>query len=173
MQSFDHLGSKIFQPVANGGTVPELGMFLTNAGNLGFAIDGELVFEIDADGSIIPGNLAALVQALKAYYAVEPPPPTIVTAGTTTVMSVSQYEIQINKTISANHTVTLPPTPIAGQRARVSDGKGDLVYPTVTLTVQGAAGATINGQATHVMQGAWSCTEYRYSGTQWNIVSRV
>jgi hypothetical protein len=173
MQTFDYLGSKIFRPVANGGEVPELGFFLTLDGNLGFAIDGVLVFEIDADGSIIPGNLAAFVEALKPYYAVEPPAPNIVEDGVATVMAVSEYEVQINKTISASHTVTLPPSPIAGQIARVSDGKGDLLYGAITITVQGDAGATINNQANHVLDGAWGCATYRWSGTQWNIVGLV
>lgn len=173
MQTFDRLASKVFRPVANGGKVPRLGMFMTTQGNIGFAIAGVNVFEIDADGSIIPGNMAALVLALQPYYAVEPPAPTIVAAGVATVMVASQFEVVINKAVSANHTVTLPPNPVAGQIARVSDGKGDLAFGGVTLTVQGAAGKTINGQASHVMDYAWACATYRYNGTQWNIVGLV
>lgn len=166
MQTFDFLGAKIFFPVANGGKVPELGMYLTAAGNIAFAIGGVKVFEIDADGSIIPGNLAALVLALQPYYAVEPPEPVKFTA-TPHVMVASQYEAV--KNVAGSAAVTLPPNPVKGQIARVGDIVGDLLYNTVSLTVTAAAG-TINGQASHVMYGARQHTTYRYNGTEWNIV---
>lgn len=173
MQKFDHLGSKIFTPIDNGGEVPKLGMFLTGTGAIGFAIGGVSIFVMNADGSFIPGDLAALVEALQPYYALLAPVPQIVTAGTATVMVASQFEVQIHKAASASHTVTLPPSPVSGQIVRVSDGKGDLAAGGVTITVQGAAGVTINGQATHVMDYAWGCATYRFAGTQWNIVGLV
>lgn len=173
MQSFDHLGSKIFQPLANGGAVPELGMFLTSTGNIGIAIGGQLVCEIDADGSIIPGNLAALVLLLQPYYAVLPPPPTLLPGIPTTnyAMAVSEFEVSCTFN-SANRTITLPPAPVPGQHARVGDGSG-IVLGGVAITVQGADGVLINGQATHVIDYIWGCATYRYSGDQWNIVGLV
>lgn len=170
MQTFDFLGSKIFFPVANGGKVPELGMYLTLAGNIAFAIAGVKVFEIDADGSIIPGNMSALVLALQPYYAVEPPQP-VEFVTTPHVMIASEYEAV--KNVAGSAAVTLPPNPIKGQIARVGDIFGDLVFDTINITVTAGAGSgagTINGQAQHVMWGARQHTTYRYNGTEWNIV---
>lgn len=173
MQKFDHLGTKILTPIDNGGEVPKLGMFLTSAGNIGFAINGTQVFEMNADGSFTPGNISALVELLQAYYAVLAPAPQVIISGTTHPMAQSQFEIQLNKTVSSNSIVILPNNPIAGQIARVSDGKGDLSQGGFTITVEGKNGATINGQATHVIDYAWGCATYRWDSTQWNIVGLV
>lgn len=170
MQEFDALASKVFCPTNRGGTVPKLGMYLAENGDLCFSIAGVLMFRIDASGAIIPTNLAALVVALKAYYAVEPPAPTIVTAGVTTVMGASQYEVIIKKGVSGAHAVTLPPAPVPGQIARVQDGKGDLNIGVNNITIVSSDGSLINGAASVVMDAAWSCTSFRWIGTQWLIV---
>jgi len=92
-----------------------------------------------------------------------------ITSGTSTTMTAADYELVINKTVSAAHAVTLPPSPVAGQVVVVSDGKGDLDVGVYNITVAAASG-NINGAASFVMQAAYQSATFRYSGTQWNRV---
>ena len=93
----------------------------------------------------------------------------VVASGTTTTMTGADHEIIVNKTVSAAHAVTLPASPVAGQMARVSDGKGDLNVGVYNITVSAASG-NINGAATYVMQAAYQSVLFRYSGTEWNTL---
>lgn len=170
MQEFDHLASKIFTPITNGGKVPKLGMYLASDGSISFSIGGTVVFSIPPDGDIVIPNIGGLVVQMQPYYAVAPQPPQVVTAGVTTLMAASQFEVIVKKTPAASHTVTLPPNPVAGQIARVCDGNGALTLGGITLTVQSGSSAKINGQATHVMDYAWAVGRYRFDGTDWGIV---
>lgn len=97
-----------------------------------------------------------------------------VTSGTSTAMTALDFELILNKTVSAAHAVTLPPSPVLGQECVVSDGKGDLDLDgggTISITVTGPAAETINGSASHVLQAAYQSTRYRFNGTGWNIVA--
>jgi hypothetical protein len=96
----------------------------------------------------------------------------IITSGSSTAMVPADCELIVNKTVSGAHAVTLPPILFVGQIAIVSDGRGDLDVGANNITVTGAAGATINGADSHVMQAAYQSTRYRaLSLTAWNIVA--
>lgn len=92
-----------------------------------------------------------------------------VTSGTSTAMAATDHELVINKTVSAAHAVTLPPTPLDGQEAIVTDGKGDLDVGVNNITVSGDGGATINGAASVIMQAAWQSIRFRALDGNWQI----
>lgn len=75
--------------------------------------------------------------------------------------------IVINKTVAAATTVTLPPSPVAGDTCTVKDGKGDA--NTNNITVQAAAG-NIDGAASAIINGARTSLAFVYTGTEWGIV---
>lgn len=61
-------------------------------------------------------------------------------------------------------TVTLPPSPLTGQRVTVKDGKGDCA--TNNITVAPSAG-TIDGAATYVLSTPYGAVAFDYNGTEW------
>lgn len=87
-----------------------------------------------------------------------------ITAPGPVAMLSTDYEVGIDQTIGATITVALPSAPVAGQRAQVSDVKGDA--ETFNITVTGA----INGGTSYVISTNYGWVVFRYSGTQWNIV---
>ena len=87
-----------------------------------------------------------------------------ITAAGPVAMLSTDYEVGIAQTIGATITVALPAVPVAGQRAQVSDVKGDA--GTFNITVTGA----INGGTSYVISTNYGWAVFRYSGTQWNII---
>ena len=75
--------------------------------------------------------------------------------------------IVINKTTGGATTVTLPPSPIAGDNVTVKDGKGDA--NTNNITIQPAAG-TIDGAASFVLNISRGAVDAVYSGTEWSVI---
>lgn len=87
-----------------------------------------------------------------------------ITAPGPVAMLSTDYEVGIDQTIGAAITVALPADPVAGQRAQVSDVKGDA--ETFNITVTGP----INGGSSYVVSTNYGWVVLRYSGTQWNII---
>ncbi len=143
-------------PIANGGTAAA-----TTSANF--------VFVGPTTGAAAAPSFRALVPADIPGLGTGPLilPSRVATAAGTTTMSGTDFEVIINKTIAAANAVTLPATPVLGQLARVSDGKGDAF--TNNITISPAAG-NINGATTAVMNTNYGCFTFRYSGTEWNIV---
>jgi hypothetical protein len=118
-----------------------------------------------------------IVQAARGHVPMPGPPafPLYVVDGSNGpdyAMAASDYEVAVNKTVSGVSQITLPLNPVNGQIVIVSDAKGDLDVGVNNITVIGAAGATINGAASHIMQAAYQSTRYRaQSPTAWNIVA--
>ncbi len=98
------------------------------------------------------------------------PSRTVTNGASAVAMTSTDYEVVIANSPSTSVTVTLPPNPVNGQLARVSDGAGTLSYGTIEITVEGAAGENINGQTTLVMGSAWMSVQFRFNVTtgRWN-----
>ena len=79
--------------------------------------------------------------------------------------------LTLNKASGAATAVTLPPSPVLGQCVFVKDGKGDAA--TNNITVSGAAAATIDGQASHVINANYACAVYQFNGTEWGLFAIV
>lgn len=126
----------------------------TYSGNL--AITGNLT---------VSGTITGQVSMASVF------PSRLLTSGATTVVMLStDYEVVIAYGPAASVAVVLPPSPYNGQRARVSDGNGALLFGSIEYTVTSASGGNINGQATLVMNGAYQSTEFRYNTAlgRWN-----
>lgn len=90
-----------------------------------------------------------------------------VTSGATVTMLTTDQVIGINKTIGSATAVTLPPTPFAGQFARIIDAKGDAGTNNITITPDAG---TINGGASYVINTNFGWAEFQYSNAQWVLV---
>jgi aspartate 1-decarboxylase len=84
-------------------------------------------------------------------------------------MTIEDYELGINKGSGAATQVTLPASPVRGQRVRVSDIKGDA--GTNNITVIGAAAATISAQSSYIIQAAYASAEFRWNGAERSVSS--
>lgn len=118
----------------------------------------------DADFTFGAGAKDVLVAPLGSSFT----GPTVVTSGSSVTMTAFDREVIVKKTVGSATTVTLPPSPSAGQSAIVSDGKGDAA--TNNITVQPAAG-TINGGSSWVIAANFASVTFRYSGTEWNVIA--
>jgi hypothetical protein len=145
-------------PIANGGTAAA-------------TVAANLVFAGPTTGGAAAPSFRTLVTAdIPTSGTLVGPlifPSRVATAAGTTTMSGTDFEVIINKTIAAANAVTLPASPVLGQLARVSDGKGDSFTNNITIS---AAAGNINGATTAVMNTNYGCFTFRYSGTEWNIV---
>ena len=77
--------------------------------------------------------------------------------------------VVVNKTSGAATTVTLTPSPEAGDFVFVKDGKGDAA--SNNITVQGAASATIDGASSYVITSNYGGAIFCWNGTEWNVIT--
>lgn len=91
----------------------------------------------------------------------------VVTAAGAVTCAATDDVVVINKTTGAATAVTLPSSPSTGKQVIIKDGKGDA--STNNITVSPAAG-TIDGVATHVIDGDYGARTFVYNGTQWNLI---
>jgi hypothetical protein len=91
----------------------------------------------------------------------------VVTAAGAVTCAATDDVVVINKTTGAATAVTLPSSPSTGKQVIIKDGKGDAA--TNNITVSPAAG-TIDGVATHVIDGDYGARTFVYNGTQWNLI---
>lgn len=84
-------------------------------------------------------------------------------------MTIADYELGVNKSVAAATPVTLPPILFIGQRARVSDFKGDAA--TNNITVSGEGGSTVDGGASRILNVNLQSMKFRaYSLTAWSVI---
>jgi hypothetical protein len=62
-------------------------------------------------------------------------------------------------------TITLPPSPGAGQALRFKDAAGNA--GTHLITLQGDSGATIDGNPSYVLRSDYASLEVFWMGDQW------
>lgn len=142
------------------GTSSGIGMTADASGVLELQGSGNLGITIDATGAVWVGGglvLTTLTGNIAARFR-------RITAPGPVAMLSTDYEVGIDQTIGATITVALPAVPVEGQRAQVSDVKGDA--ETFNITVTGA----INGGTSYVISTNYGWVTVRYSGTQWNII---
>lgn len=87
-----------------------------------------------------------------------------VTSGAAYQMTATDYEVYVNKASPSATEIDLPPTPVAGQLARVTDGRGDA--GTNNITVKPAGG----GSTIYVMNVNGQTLLFRYTGSAWGLV---
>lgn len=74
----------------------------------------------------------------------------------------------LKKSVGAATTVTLPSGPVPGRTVVVKDAKGDAA--TNNITVQGAAAATIDGQANVVLNVNYVAACFIWTGDEWSLL---
>lgn len=140
--------------------------------NNGPTLDNPVLNNPTYDGDLtVTGDLTVEGSIFGTLSAADIFPSRALTDGDTTVsMTSTDYEVVIAYSPAVSVAVVLPASPYNGQRARVSDGNGALLYGSIEYTVTAADGGNINGQATLVMNGAYQSTEFRYNSTigRWN-----
>jgi hypothetical protein len=73
--------------------------------------------------------------------------------------------VNIRNGSGAAMTITLPPSPGAGQTLKFKDAAGNAgTYP---ITVLGASGATIDGNLNYVLRSDYASLEVFWMGAQW------
>jgi hypothetical protein len=90
----------------------------------------------------------------------------VVTASSYNCLLTDQYVV-VKRNPAGSTAITLPTTPITGQRINVKDGTGLVPDDTITLT---PSSGTIDGAASYSMDQPWQAITLLYDGADWNIV---
>ena len=105
-------------------------------------------------------------QAARLVQAANPPfLPGLDFAGPGTIPPGVAGDINIRNGTAAPITITLPTGPVSGQALKFKDAQGNA--GTYAITLQGAAGATIDGNVTYRLVSDYMAIELYWMGTQW------
>lgn len=136
---------------------------------LAVALNGSEITVMVQQGVTVRVPLSMLLQYLSVNLGTAP---VRIVDAANIAMTADDYEVIVLRTAGAPYTtaVELPPTAYLGQRARVSDGRGDA--GTNNILVSAPNGGTINGETGQlVMNADWGTTEFRaLSETEWSIL---
>lgn len=97
----------------------------------------------------------------------------VMTTGASYTME-NEAQLFVRKTAGSATSVTLPANPVPGMTVLVADDKGDAA--SNNITIQGAGGSTIDGQASVVINLAYGSMTFIWTGgsggtPQWNVQS--
>jgi hypothetical protein len=135
------------------------------AKNNGLCIAGQLYYDVEFTGGSISN--VTLTDVTVNGVTTERTVRVVTASGGVTVES-SDYVIDVNKTVPATTTVTLPASPTTSRSIIVKDGAGNAA--TYNITISGN-GKTIDGSATYVINRNNEAIEIIYNGTEWNIIT--
>jgi hypothetical protein len=91
-----------------------------------------------------------------------------VTTETSHAVAANEQLILVNKTTGSATGISLPTTAITGRVVRIKDAKGDAATNNITVSVTG--GATIEGQASVVINTNFGHASFVWSGSAWFLI---
>lgn len=89
-------------------------------------------------------------------------------AATTALAAGTTGSVNISNGAGAPITITLPPLPILDQTLNLKDVLGNA--ETFNITIQGAAGATIDGATTFTFSQNFQASAFKWTGAQWSVL---
>lgn len=114
------------------------------------------------------GSLIALLKAvLLQLQSMAVSPPAVTVTGSAALPIGTYGTVFVNNTSGAAATITLPPSPVFGQRVVIIDIAGNAaVHP---IHVQSADGSTIVGGATFDLTVDYQSQGFPWTGTHWAV----